>query len=137
MSEEQRIKIFDDKQVRMEWNEDEQDWYISIVDVIELLTGTENPRRYWSDLKRKMKAEGSQLYEKIVQLKMTASDGRKRLADVADPELMIERALETYLKKGYSRNPRNATRAAGSVYIPNSITGAGLPFPHVSARYLP
>ncbi|MCL2152836.1 MAG: hypothetical protein FWH57_07760 [Oscillospiraceae bacterium] len=65
MSEEQKIKVFNDKQVRMEWNEELQDWQISIVDVIELLTGTENPRRYRSDLKRKMKAEGSQLYEKI------------------------------------------------------------------------
>ena len=66
--------MFDDKQVRMEWNEELQDWQISIVDVIELLTGTENPWRYWSDLKRKMKAEGSQLYEKIVQLKMIAEE---------------------------------------------------------------
>ena len=52
----------------MEWNEELHDWQISIVDVIELLTGTKNSRRYWSGLKRKMKAEGSQLYEKIVQL---------------------------------------------------------------------
>ena len=89
MSEEQKIKVFDDKQVRMEWNEDEQDWQISIVDVIELLTGTENPRRYWSDLKRKMKAEGSQLYEKIVQLKMIAEDGKNRLTDVADTEQLL------------------------------------------------
>ena len=99
-----------------------------------------NPRRYWSDLKRKLKSEGAvELYEKIVQLKMTAPDGKKRLTDVADteqllrivqsipspkaepfrtwlaqigrerieetidPELTIERALETYLKKGYTR----------------------------------
>ena len=67
MSADNRIKIFEDKRIRMEWNEQEQDWYLSIIDVVELLTDTDNPRRYWSDLKRKMKAEGSQLYEKIVQ----------------------------------------------------------------------
>ena len=84
MSERQKIKVFDDKHIRMEWNEDEQDWYLSIVDVIELLTGTENPRRYWSDLKRRMKAEGSQLYEKIVQLKMLSADGKFYNTDAAN-----------------------------------------------------
>ena len=89
MSENNKIKVFEDKNVRMEWNADEQDWYVSIIDVIEVLTGTENPRRYWSDLKRKLKAEGSQLYEEIVQLKMIASDGRKRLTDVANTEQLL------------------------------------------------
>ena len=79
-----KIKAFEDKEIRKEWNEQEQDWYVSVVDVIEVLTGTDNPRRYWSDLKRKLKAEGSQLYEEIVQLKMTAPDGKKRLTDVAN-----------------------------------------------------
>ena len=111
----------------------------SIVDVIAILTGTENPRRYWSDLKRKLKKESAvELYEKIVQLKMLSSDGKKYKTDVAnteqllrivqsvpspkaepfkawlasvgrerieetiDPEQAIDRALETYLKKGYS-----------------------------------
>ena len=83
MSENNKIKVFDDKKIRMEWNEEEQDWYVSIVDVIEVLTGTANPRRYWSDLKRKMKAEGSQLYENIVQLKMMSTDGKKYDTDVA------------------------------------------------------
>ena len=64
-----RIKVFEDKEIRKEWNEEEQDWYVSVVDVVEVLTGTDNPRRYWLDLKRKMAAEGSQLYEEIVQLK--------------------------------------------------------------------
>ena len=72
----ERIKVFSDKLVRMEWDEQAQDWYISVVDVIEALTGSDNPRRYWSDLKRKMKAEGSQLYENIVQLKMKSADGK-------------------------------------------------------------
>ncbi|CAK7082778.1 MAG: hypothetical protein TIS_01486 [Tissierella sp.] len=114
-------------------------WYFSIVDVISILTDSNEPRRYWSDLKIKLKNEGNELYDKIVQLKMTAADGKKRMTDVADteellriiqsipspkaesfkmwlarvgseridetidPELTIDRALETYLKKGYSR----------------------------------
>jgi hypothetical protein len=113
---------------------------LSVVDVIAVLTDSENPRRYWSDLKRKLKAEGSQLYGKIVQLKMRSADGKsystdavdtaqllrviqsvpspkaepfklwlarlgsERIDETADPELAIGRALETYLKKGYSRN---------------------------------
>jgi len=89
MSENNKIKVFQDKDIRMEWNEEEQDWYVSIVDVVEVLTGTDNPRRYWSDLKRKMKAEGSQLYEEIVQLKMLAPDGKKRLTDVANTEQLL------------------------------------------------
>ena len=140
MSEQEKIQIFEDQKIRTAWDEDKEEWYFSVVDVIRVLTGSENPRRYWSDLKRKLKAEGAvELYEKIVQLKMTASDGKKRLTDVADteqilriiqsipspkaepfklwlaqvgrerieetidPELTIDRALETYLKKGYSR----------------------------------
>jgi len=135
---ENKVKIFNDKKIRMEWNEQEQDWYLSIVDVIEVLTGTENPRRYWSDLKRKLKSEGSQLYENIVQLKMESADGKfyktdvanskeilriiqsipspkaepfkmwlaqvgaERLDEITDPEIAIDRAFETYLKKGYS-----------------------------------
>ena len=76
-----KIRVFEDKQIRHEWNEQEQDWYLSIVDVVEVLTGTDNPRRYWSDLKRKMKSEGSQLYENIVQLKMQSAD-----QDYGNPE---------------------------------------------------
>lgn len=118
-------------------------WYFSIVDVISILTDSNEPRRYWSDLKIKLKNEGNELYDKIVQLKMTAADGKKRMTDVADteellqiiqsipspkaesfkmwlarvgservdetidPELTIDRALETYLKKGYSREQIN------------------------------
>jgi len=85
MSENNKIKVFEDKEIRKEWNEAEQDWYVSVVDVIEVLTGTDNPRRYWSDLKRKLKAEGSQLYEEIVQLKMKTPDGKMRLTDVDNP----------------------------------------------------
>ena len=133
------IQLFEDKKIRTAWDEEQEEWYFSIVDVISVLTGTENPRRYWSDLKRKLKKEGAvELYEKIVQLKMLSSDGKKYKTDVAnteqllriiqsipspkaepfkawlamvgrerieetiDPEQTIDRALETYLKKGYS-----------------------------------
>ena len=133
------IQLFEDKKIRTAWDEEQEEWYFSIVDVIAVLTGTENPRRYWSDLKRKLKKEGAvELYEKIVQLKMLSSDGKRYKTDVAnteqllriiqsipskkaepfkawlamvgrerieetiDPEQAIDRALETYLKKGYS-----------------------------------
>ncbi len=71
-----KIQIFEDKRIRTAWNEETEEWYFSVVDVCEVLSGTDNPRRYWSDLKRKLAAEGSELYEKIVQLKMTAADGK-------------------------------------------------------------
>ena len=69
------LKLFENKRIRTEWNETKEEWVFSVVDTIEALTGTDNPRRYWSDLKRKLKAEGSQLYENIVQLKMLSSEG--------------------------------------------------------------
>ncbi|MCK9401449.1 MAG: hypothetical protein M0Q51_15840 [Bacteroidales bacterium] len=71
------IKLFESKQIRNEWNEQAQKWYFAVIDVIEILTESNNPRRYWSDLKRKLNSEGfSQLYEIIVQLKMISSDGK-------------------------------------------------------------
>jgi len=132
------IKLFESKQVRTVWNESEEKWYFSIVDVVEILTGTDRPRKYWSDLKAKLKQEGSELSEKIGQLKMASSDGKyyktdvadteqllrliqsvpspkaepfkmwlaktgyERIEDTEDPELGIDRLMETYLKKGYS-----------------------------------
>ena len=145
MEQNDKIQLFEDKRIRTAWDEEKEEWYFSIVDVCEVLSGTDNPRRYWSDLKRKLKSEGAvELYEKIVQLKMTAPDGKKRLTDVADteqllrivqsipspkaepfrarlaqvgrerieetidPELTIERALESYLKKGYTRELNEA-----------------------------
>jgi BRO family, N-terminal domain len=80
------IKIFEDKKVRTLWDEDLEKWFISIVDVIEVLTNTDRPRKYWSDLKAKLKKEGSELSEKIGQLKMEAEDGKMRTTDVADAE---------------------------------------------------
>jgi hypothetical protein len=133
------IKLFEDKKVRSLWNESEEEWYFSVVDVIQVLTESSIPKRYWTDLKKKLTNEGSQLYENIVQLKFAASDGKKyatdcletknlfrliqsipspkaepfklwlakvgseRLDEIADPEKGIDRLMETYLKKGYSK----------------------------------
>lgn len=79
---ENKIKVFENKNIRTVWNEEEEDWYFSVVDIIEILTGTERPRKYWSDLKKKLNAEGSELSEKIGQLKMAAADGKMRETDV-------------------------------------------------------
>lgn len=132
------IKLFENKKIRTYWHEEKEEWYFSIIDVVEVLTESKNPRRYWSDLKRKISEEsGNEVYEKIVQLKMLATDGKMRTTDAADmegifriiqsipspkaepfklwlakvgkeridetidPELTLQRAKETYLKKGY------------------------------------
>jgi len=140
MSKENAIRIFEQKQVRTQWDEDKELWYISVIDVIEALTGTARPRKYWNDLKTKLKKEGSELSENIGQLKMKSSDGKfyktdvadteqifrliqsipspkaepfklwlsklasERLDEMQDPEITIDRALEQYLKLGYSES---------------------------------
>ncbi len=140
MTQRNEIKLFESKKVRTHWDEEQEKWLISIIDVIEILTETDRPRKYWSDLKAKLNKEGSELSEKIGHLKMPAPDGKMRLTDVADteqifrliqsipspkaepfkqwlaqlgrerldemqdPELTIDRALEQYLKLGYSEN---------------------------------
>ena len=84
------IKLFESKQIRTECSETKQKWYFAIIDVIEILTESHNPRRYWSDLKRKLNSEGfSQLYEIIVQLKMISSDGKKYTTDCADAKGLL------------------------------------------------
>jgi tyrosyl-tRNA synthetase len=139
MSEKESIVLFNQNHVRRQWNEDREDWYFSIIDIISILTDSNTPKRYWSDLKIKLKKEGSEVYEKIVQLKLLAQDGKKHPTDVgdtetilriiqtipspkaepfklwlaqvgreridetADPEKAIDRAMQTYLKKGYSK----------------------------------
>jgi len=80
------IKIFENKKVRTVWNESQEQWYFSIVDTIEALTSSDRPRKYWSDLKAKLKLEGSQLSEKIGQLKMQSADGKFYQTDVATTE---------------------------------------------------
>ena len=157
MSEQDKIQLFDNQPIRTAWNEEQEEWYFSIIDVIRVLTGSENPRRYWSDLKRKLKSEGAtQLYENIVQLKMMSSDGksyktdaatteqllriiqsipspraepvkrwlaqvgRERIEETIDPEQAIDRALETYLKKGY--DPDWVHQRLLSIRIRNELT---------------
>ncbi len=133
------IKLFESKKIRSHWDAEKEAWYFSIVDVIEGLTGTERPRKYWSDLKAKLKKEGSELSEKIGQLKMESEDGKmyktdvadteqllrliqsipspkaepfkqwlaktgyERIEEIQDPEKSIDRAMENYLKLGYSK----------------------------------
>jgi len=140
MTKETAIKLFEQKQIRSVWKDDEEKWYFSITDVIEVLTGTDRPRKYWSDLKAKLQKEGSELSEKIGQLKLQSADGklyktdvadteqlfrliqsipspkaepfkmwlaqvgRERIDEIEDPELGIERLMETYLRKGYSKD---------------------------------
>ena len=137
-----KIQLFEDKKIRTAWDEENEEWYFSIIDVISVLTEQadyQGARNYWKVLKKRLKDEGNETVTNCNRLKMTAADGKKRLTDVAtteqllrliqsvpspkaepfkvwlaevgkerieetiDPELTIERALETYLKKGYSR----------------------------------
>jgi len=136
------MRLFDDRRIRTAWDEEQEKWWFSIVDVVGILTDQPTQRgasNYWAKLKERLAEEGLQLLTICQQLKMTASDGKQRLTDVAgteqllriiqsipspkaepfkmwlamvgkeridetiDPELTIDRALETYLKKGYSR----------------------------------
>jgi len=83
------IKVFEDKKIRTQWNEQEGDWYFSVVDVIAILTDSNQPRKYWNDLKRKLKQEGSQLSEKIGQLKLQANDGKFYNTDVVNTKDLL------------------------------------------------
>ena len=142
MEQNDTIQLFEDKRIRTAWDEEKEEWYFSVVDVVGVLTESKDAltgRKYWNKLKQRLKEEGSELVTNCHQLKMTAADGKKRLTDVAnteqllriiqsipspkaepfklwlaqvgrerieetiDPELTIDRALATYLKKGYSR----------------------------------
>lgn len=143
MTKETAIKLFEQKQIRSLWNEDEEKWYFSIVDVTQVLTDQSEyqaARKYWNKLKERLINEGNQTVSNCHQLKMEAADGKMRLTDVADteqlfrliqsvpskkaepfklwlaqvgrerideiedPELGFDRLMETYLKKGYSKN---------------------------------
>lgn len=140
MSQNDKIQLFEDKRIRTAWDEEKEEWYFSIVDVVAVLTDSPNPQTYWRVLKKRLKDEGNESVTSCNALKMTAADGKRRLTYVADteqflrivqsiipspkaepfrawlaqvgrerieetidPELTIERALETYLKKGYTR----------------------------------
>ena len=133
-----KIQLFENQRIRTAWDEEKEEWYFSVVDVVGVLTDSVDPTAYWRKLKQRLKAEGNETVTNCHGLKMTAHDGKKRLTDVADteqllriiqsipspkaepfklwlaqvgrehieetidPELTIERALETYLKKGYT-----------------------------------
>jgi hypothetical protein len=83
------IKLFESKRVRSHWDAEKEQWYFSVIDVIEILTGSTIPKRYWSDLKKKLAKEGSEAYEKIVRLKMLSEDGKNRETDTADTETLL------------------------------------------------
>lgn len=139
MDDSNSIQLFENKKIRTAWDEEREDWWLSIVDVVSVLTESPNPRKYWSVLKTRLKKEGNQLATNCSQLKMKSSDGKfyntdvanteqilrliqsipspkaepfklwlamvgkERIDETIDPELTIDRALETYLRKGYSR----------------------------------
>jgi len=96
-----QIVVFNQKQIRRIWDENQEKWFFSVVDVISVLTESALPRRYWSDLKTKLLEEGSQLYEKIVQLKMIASDGKKYFTDCADTEVLFRLIQSIPCEKEY------------------------------------
>ena len=83
------IKLFQNQEIRSQWNADQEQWLFSVIDIIQALTGNERPRKYWSDLKKKLNQEGSEVSDKIGQLKMVAPDGKYRLTDVANTETLL------------------------------------------------
>jgi DNA-damage-inducible protein D len=83
------VKLFEAKKVRSHYDAEKEIWYFSVIDVIQILTGTDRPRKYWSDLKKKLLKEGSEVSDKIGQLKMLAEDGKNRLTDTADTETLL------------------------------------------------
>ena len=89
MAQEEAIKLFDEKQVRYVWDDEQEKYYFSVVDIIQVLADSDRPRKYWSDLKHRLEEEGSELSAKIGQLKLQAADGKKYLTDVADTEQVL------------------------------------------------
>ena len=110
--------LFEGKEIRSIWDAEKEDYYFSVIDVIQVLTDSNIPKRYWTDLKRKLINEGSELYEKIVRLKVKAQDGKMRETDTLDtkgaklgsdkideafdPSKGIDQMIDFYLKKGYT-----------------------------------
>ena len=89
MTTQDKIQLFEERKVRTVWDEEQEKWFFSIVDVIEVLTDSPRPRKYWNALKTKLASEGSELSHNLGQLKIPASDGKKYLTDVADTEQMF------------------------------------------------
>jgi prophage antirepressor-like protein len=88
-SKQTAIKLFETKKVRTAWNEDEEEWYFSVVDVVEVLTDSPRPRKYWNALKTKLNAEGSEVSQNMGQLKLLSEDGKMRLTDIANTEQLF------------------------------------------------
>ena len=86
---EDKVQLYENQPIRTAWVEDEEEWYFSIVDVVQVLTESADGRKYWNKLKQRLKEEGSQLVTNCHQLKMTAQDGKKRLTDVANTEQLL------------------------------------------------
>lgn len=89
MTKKEAIKIFEEKKVRTLWDDETEEWYFSVVDVIEILTDSPNPRKYWSVLKVRLKKEGNETATNCSQLKMLSADGKMRLTDVATTEQLF------------------------------------------------
>ena len=89
MTKQNAIKLFEEKKVRTVWDDETEEWYFSVVDVIEVLTETPRPRKYWNALKTKLKAEGSELSQNMGQLKMPAADGKNYKTDVLDTQQLF------------------------------------------------
>ena len=89
MDNNDKIQIFEDKKIRTAWNEETEEWYFSVVDVVGVLTDSREPTAYWRKLKQRLKAEGNETVTNCHGLKMTAADGKKRMTDVADTEQLL------------------------------------------------
>ena len=89
MNMKNKIQLFEEKKVRTVWDDETEEWYFSVVDVVEALTDSDRSRKYWNDLKKKLKTEGSELSEKIGQLKLKSPDGKMRLTDVANTDQLF------------------------------------------------
>ncbi|MFA6409093.1 MAG: BRO family protein [Gammaproteobacteria bacterium] len=132
-TKEKTIAVFEGNRIRRYWDEEKELWYFAIVDVLEVLIQTNRPRKYWNDLKTKLKAEGSELSEKIGQLKMMATDGKYYATDAADTETMFRiiqsipspkvEPFKLWLAKvGYERveeaaDPEKAIQRAMAMYL--------------------
>ncbi len=101
MSKKESIQIFEDKHVRTVWNSEQEKWFVSIVDVVAVLTDSPNPRKYWSVLKTRLKVEGSQLATNCSQLKLQSTDGKYYKTDVADTVLIFTKKSRQYSIKRY------------------------------------
>ena len=124
MTKETAVKLFNQQKVRTHWDAEKEKWYFSVIDVIEILSESSIPKRYWADLKRKLYAEGSEPYEKIVRLKMVAPDGKLRETDCLDtqdllrmiqsiPSPKAEPFKQWLAKVGYERMKEIADPAQG------------------------